>query len=129
MSATITAFNRTRGTSIAEHVRIASTHWSRMRGLIGASQFNFRAGHALWIIPCHGVHTLGMRFPLDLIYMDHFGVAVTVQTQLKPWRLASIQLRAASVLELPVGTIQRTNTAVGDQIEILAANTPEEMAA
>src|SRR6266498_916261 len=71
-SAPIAAFNRTRRTCLAENVRIARTHWSRLRGLVGTDRSAFQPGQALWIVPCRGVHTLAMRFPLDLIYLSQF---------------------------------------------------------
>ncbi len=60
-SAPIAAFNRTRRTCLAENVRIARTHWSRLRGLVGTDRSAFQPGQALWIVPCRGVHTLAMR--------------------------------------------------------------------
>ena len=128
-SAPIAAVNRTRGVCLAENVRVARTHWTRLRGLIGTDESQFRPGQALWIVPCHGVHTLAMNFALDVIYLDPSGRAVDVQAGVKPWRFAPVRLRAASVLELPVGVIQRSGTVIGDLIEIVQSNLPEETAA
>lgn len=125
----IAAVNRTRRVLLAQNVRIANTHWTRLRGLTGTKQSTFYPGQALWIVPCHGVHTIAMRFPLDLLYLDHYGSVVHLEEDVKPWRFAAIKLRAASVLELPPGTIQSSGTGVGDKIEIATANQPEELAA
>jgi len=54
---------------------------------------------------------------------------VNLQAGVKPWRFAPVHLRAASVLELPSGVIRNTGTVIGDQIEIVQANLPEELAA
>jgi len=115
------AFNRTRGTCLADDVRIARTHWSRLRGLAGVGQTGFSAGQALWIVPCRGVHTLAMRFPLDLVYLDRDGVVVDLRGSVQPWRFAPINFHAASVLELPSGAIERSNTGIGDTVEIVAS--------
>ena len=128
-SAPITAINRTRGICLAENVRVARTHWTRLRGLIGTEKSAFQPGQALWIVPCRGVHTLAMDFPLDVIYLDHTGCAVDVQAEVKPWRFAPVRLQAASVLELPSGVIERSGTVIGDHIEIVQSNQPEETAA
>jgi uncharacterized membrane protein (UPF0127 family) len=112
------AFNRTRQAYLATELRFASTHWSRLRGLMGAHPGNFRSGQGLWIVPSHGVHTFAMRFPIDVVYLNRDKVVVYVQPNLKPWRLAPVRMRAASVLELPHNTLQSTGTAVGDHIEI-----------
>jgi uncharacterized membrane protein (UPF0127 family) len=125
----IAAINRTRGVLLAQNVRIANTHWTRLRGLMGTTQSAFCAGQALLIVPCHGVHTIAMRFPLDLLYLDHYSTVIHLEEDVKPWRLTSIKLRAASVLELPAGTIRSSGTRIGDKIEIATANQPEEIAA
>ena len=126
----IVAVNRTRGVLLAQNVRIANTHWTRLRGLMGATQSTFSSGQALWIVPCHGVHTMAMRFPLDLLYLDHYSTVIHVEEAVKPWRFAAVKLRAASVLELPAGTIRSSGTKRGDKIEIAIANPqPEEIAA
>lgn len=127
--AAIAAVNRTRGICLAENVRVARTHWTRLRGLIGTQKSAFQPGQALWIVPCRGVHTLAMHYPFDVVYLDRSGYVVDLQAGVKPWRFAPVHLRAASVLELPSGVIQRSGTAIGDQIEIVQANQPEELAA
>lgn len=122
------AFNRTRGTCVAEEVLVAQTHWSRLRGLVGTTSAEFRAGQALWIVPCRGVHTLAMRFPLDLIYLDRQGVVVELRAQVRPWRFAPVNLQAASVLELRSGAIRRSNTAMGDRVDIVSSLHNQEAA-
>ena len=112
------AFNLTRQQYLATAVAIADTHWSRLRGLIGISGDDFRNGAGLWIRPCRGVHTLAMRFPIDVLYLDCAGTVVHVEHNLQPWRFSPIRMQAASVLELPSHTLARTETTLGDRIEI-----------
>jgi uncharacterized protein len=112
------AFNQTRNIHLATDVAIADTHFSRLRGLIGVSPDDFRNGAGLWIRPCHGVHTLAMRFPIDVLYLDRAGKVVHVEHNLQPWRFSPVRMQAASVLELPSQTVARTETALGDRIEI-----------
>jgi len=112
------AFNRTRQVPLVTALAVANTHWSRLRGLLGLAPDDFRNGNGLWIVPCHGVHTLGMRFPLDVVYLDRSLTVVHVQRGLQPWRFAPVRLEAASVLELPCPTAAETGTNVGDRIEI-----------
>ena len=112
------AFNRTRQTPLATALAVADTHWSRLRGLLGLGNDDFRHGSGLWIVPCHGVHTLGMGFPIDVLYLDHELRVVRTQSNVRPWRLTPVLHHAASVLELPCGILAETNTAVGDTIEI-----------
>jgi uncharacterized membrane protein (UPF0127 family) len=113
------AFNRTRETYLATALAIADGHWTRLRGLLGLSADDFRNGSGLWIVPCHGVHTLGMGFPIDVIYLDEALKVVHVEQNLRPWRVAPVRMQATSVIELPSHTIRETGTGVGDRIEIL----------
>jgi uncharacterized protein len=112
------ALNRTRDTCLATSVAVADTHWTRMRGLLGLSAGDFGNGCGLWIVPCHGVHTLGMGFAIDAIYLDTGMNVIHVESELRPWRIAPVRANAASVLELPCRTALETGTAVGDRIEI-----------
>jgi uncharacterized protein len=112
------AFNQTRQVYLATEVAVAHTHFTRLRGLIGVAPGDFRNGTGLWIRPCRGVHTLAMRFPIDVIYLDRAGIVVYLEHDLHPWRFSPIRLQAASVLELPSHTVARTETALGDSIEI-----------
>jgi uncharacterized membrane protein (UPF0127 family) len=117
------ALNRTRQTYLATRLAVADGHWSRLRGLIGTTSGQFAEGKGLWIVPCRGVHTLGMRFPIDVLYLNPLRTVVHLERNLQPWRFAPIRLQAASVLELPGNTLQATGTSLGDEIEI---RTPSE---
>jgi uncharacterized membrane protein (UPF0127 family) len=112
------AFNKSRQVYLATDLAVAETHWSRLRGLLGVSEDDFRNGAGLWIRPCRGVHTLAMRFPIDVVYLDRAGAVVHLERELRPWRFAPVRLHAASVLELPCQTVSSTGTALGDRIEI-----------
>ena len=112
------AFNCTRQAYLATALSVANTHWTRLRGLLGRSFDDFRNGSGLWIVPCHGVHTLGMGFPIDVVYLDRENIVIHVQSNLQPWRFAPVRRHAASVLELPSHTAVETKTVTGDKIEI-----------
>ena len=112
------AFNQTRQAYLATALAVADTHFTRLRGLLGLRTDDFRNGSGLWIVPCHGVHTLGMGFAIDVVYLDRAMNVIHVQSDLRPWRFAPLRTEAASVLELPSHTAAATGTAVGDKIEI-----------
>jgi len=112
------AFNRTRQAYLATALAVADTHWTRLRGLLGLAPDDFRNRQGLWILPCHGVHTLGMGFSIDAVYLDRKLKVVHIQRELKPWRFAPVRMQATSVLELPSRTAVETGTEVGDTIEI-----------
>jgi uncharacterized membrane protein (UPF0127 family) len=112
------AFNQTRKVFLARELALANTHWTRLRGLLGTSPGDFRNGCGLWIVPCHGVHTLGMRFPIDVAYLDQDRIVIHIERELRPWRFAPVRMQAASVLELPSQVLSETGTQMGDKIEI-----------
>ncbi len=107
--------NRDRGSTLADRVRLAGTSKERRRGLLQARN----AGSAVWINPCEAIHTFGMRMPIDSIFVDKQLRVRKLACNLKPRRIA-ICLRAQSVIELPVGTILHSHTAVGDRLQLFA---------
>jgi len=112
------AFNQTRQSYLATALVVADTHWTRLRGLLGLAADDFRNGSGLWIRPCHGVHTLGLGFPIDVVYLDRALTVLDIRSDVRPWRFTPVLRQATSVLELPCGTAAETKTAVGDRIEI-----------
>jgi uncharacterized protein len=112
------AFNRTRTTYLATDLMIASTHWTRFRGLMATDSSRFARGQGLWINPSHGIHTFAMRFPIDAVYLDRERFVIHIEEGLKPWRMAAVRVRAASVIELPIGMVQESLTAIGDQVDV-----------
>ena len=119
------AFNRTRQAYLATELSIAATHWSRLRGLMCAEAGSFHEGQGLWIVPSRGVHTFAMRFPIDVLYLDEEKTVVHLEEDLKPWRVAPVRMRAASVIELPRTILHSTGTSVGDEIEIVLGKITE----
>ena len=107
---------------------VADTYWTRLRGLLGRASNDFGNGSGLWIVPCHGVHTLGMGFPIDVLYLDRHMSVIYAQAELRPWRVAPVRRLATSVLELPSHTLAETKTEIGDTIEITVP-TPSKLPA
>lgn len=113
--------NLTRQTEIASCVEVAETAAARNKGLLGRS--SLPPGGGLWIVPCESVHTFFMKFPLDLLYIDRHKKVKKVRTNVGPWRLSTC-LSAHSIVELPAGTLQNTQTQRGDQLEFAPTQTP-----
>lgn len=111
-------YNRTRQTFIATEVVVADTYLRRLIGLLGKTRRWARSGRGLWIVPSCGVHTIGMMFPLDLVFIDRDCRVVGTQEFVRPFRISRVCLRATSVLEFPVYTIHRSGTETGDALEI-----------
>ena len=112
----IVVYNRTRGKQLVACGRAATSIFDRLRGLIGRA--SLQPGEGLLIRPCSGIHTIAMRFAVDVVFRDAAGRVVKTTASVRPNRVGPIALGAAAVLELPEGTIARTGTKVGDAIEI-----------
>jgi uncharacterized membrane protein (UPF0127 family) len=111
-------FNVTRQTVLAECAEVADRGEKRRKGLLGREQL--APGEGLWILPCEAVHTVGMRFPIDLVYLDRQHRVKKTKCAVPPWRLSAC-LSAHSVLELAAGAIRNSKTTSGDQLEFSAA--------
>ena len=57
-------------------------------------------------------------FRSDAVYLDRERIVIHLEEGLKPWRLAAVRVQAASVLEVPTGTIRESLTELGDQVDI-----------
>jgi uncharacterized membrane protein (UPF0127 family) len=114
--------NLTRQVVLANSVEVADAGATRRKGLLGRS--GLPAGEGLWIVPCESVHTFGMKFPIDLVYLDRNRKVKKVRNAVPPWRFSAC-LSAHSVVELASGTIQKTQTRPGDKLEFFSADMSE----
>ncbi len=111
--------NASRGGQLAANARVANRVWSRMVGLLGRSKLSL--GEGLVIAPGSAIHTFFMRMSIDVVFVDKNGEVVKTAINVKPFRMVACPLRTRYTLELPVGVIEQTQTAVGDRIETFAA--------
>jgi uncharacterized protein len=115
-------YNQTRECFLSLNVTAADTIFSRLRGLIG--RLKLRSDEGIWVVPSRGVHTLGLLFPLDLIYLDEHYRVIHLVEYFPSFRIAPLKTQAESVLELPTHTIYSSQTQPGDELVICVA---EEM--
>lgn len=113
---TYCVYNQTRECFLSLGVTPADTVLARLKGLIGKLRLKLDEG--LWVVPSQGVHTLGVLFPLDLIYLNEEHQVIHVIEHFPRFRIAPIRIKAASVLELPTHTIYSSQTQPGDQLVI-----------
>jgi uncharacterized membrane protein (UPF0127 family) len=107
--------NATRDRILGDGIREANSLVARMKGLLGVEGMS--PGEGLWICPCNSIHSLGMAFEFDALFLDGGMRVVALYRHFRKNRLSRICWNARGVLELPVGTIERTGTEVGDEIE------------
>lgn len=111
-------YNATRQTFLATNASVADSYLARLVGLLGRTRRWARPGKGLWIVPSCGVHTIGMLFSIDLVFLDRSRQVVHLEEHVGPFRISRVILKASSVVELPPHTIFRTRTQVGDRLEI-----------
>ena len=107
--------NNTKGIVLAERAGLAGNSRERRTGLL--KHTSLPPGEGLWIVPCEAIHTFGMKFPIDVVYLDRKRKILKARHAVVPRRL-SMCLMAHSVLELPAGTVASTGTQAGDVLEI-----------
>lgn len=110
------AFNHTKGTTVASNVRVATSMWARFWGLMGRASLEDDGG--LLLRPCSSVHTFFMRFPIDVIFLDRGGSVVKIIAAMKPWRAALGGPGAHSALELNSGAAASRGLEVGDVLTL-----------
>jgi uncharacterized membrane protein (UPF0127 family) len=112
--------NATKKTVVSDNCHFANTVLKRMVGLLNRGQF--RQGEGLLLDRCYGIHTFGMRFPIDVLFLDKDLHVIRAVKALPPYRTCVVK-KSVYVLEVPVGALDVSHTVEGDQIQIRTANT------
>ena len=106
--------NRRSGQVLTTHAGIANTSELRRRGLLRHD--SLEPGDGLWIAPSEAVHCFGMKFAIDVLFLNKQKKILKIRPNMPKNRI-SFCLTASSVLELPAGTVAATGTLVGDELE------------
>ena len=101
------------GDRVLASLEVASSARGRARGLLGRDALE----GALWLPRTRSVHTLGMRFAIDVAYCDAQGRVLAIVT-MRPWRLGRPRLAARSVVEAQAGNLQRWGITAGSILEV-----------
>lgn len=109
-------YNQNRQCDLVVRGQAATNFWTRGKGLIGSPPLG--EGEGLLIQPCNSVHCFFMSFPIDVLYVDKEFRVVDMDHTMRPWQMGKIRWKSHAVIELPAGTLQRTGTAVGDQLVV-----------
>lgn len=111
--------NESRGTVLAQQSGRVRNPVSRGIGLMGKKGLPEDGG--LIIEPCSGVVSFFMRFPIDVVFLDSDGQVVHLIEDLRPWKASKMVRASRLVVELPTGTIARSQTQMGDTVTIAEA--------
>ncbi|HEY6117760.1 MAG TPA: DUF192 domain-containing protein [Candidatus Dormibacteraeota bacterium] len=110
-----TVTNLTRARPVAARVFLADRWWLRLRGLMGRAPL--REGEGLMLMPCKAIHMVGMRYPIDVVFLDRDGGVVATYHRMKPGARSHWHQRAEIALELQAGTLETTDTRAGDALQ------------
>lgn len=114
--------NETRGTVLVADVTVATTWWMRAKGLLGRR--SLEPGAAMVFPRCRSIHTVGMQFPIDVLFVDKTWRVVAIQPNLGPWRIVGPFWKAWAAIELAAGSIARADPHMGDQLRLTPTATP-----
>jgi hypothetical protein len=99
-----------------QHVELAATTWQRMRGLLGRRELP--AGQGMLIDSCGSIHTVGMRFAIDVVFLDRTWRICRVCQNVRPGCLATLGgWRAARTLEVGAGWLDLSAASPGVILE------------
>ena len=108
--------NTSRGTILGEAIEVAQTAAQKVKGLLGRECLE--DGQGLLFRGAGSLHTLFMRFPIDIVYADKNGKVVKLAESVGPFKLVAAPLRCYYALELPAGAIKASRTRVGDRLSL-----------
>lgn len=107
------------GRVLLDRLCIADRFFDRLKGLLGHPPLGPQDG--LWLEPCNSVHMFGMRYALDVVFLDAEGRILRLIPQLRPWRASPIVPRAKVAIELAPGSIERLNLTPGMTLRVRQA--------
>lgn len=110
-------YNATKKQCLADTAIMADTFFTRLVGLLGRP--GLPAGWCMVLKPCSSIHTMFMRFPLDVLFLDKHNRVAAVARDMPPYRFSGTVKGSRVVIEFPAGSLAPTGTAPGDIIEIL----------
>lgn len=112
----VRVYNATKNSCLGEQISIADSSVRRLVGLLGKRSLPHGCG--LFIVPSQAIHTVGMAFPIDVVFVDKKYSVLGVREAVRPFRITRVFWKALGVLELPAGTISGSRTEVGDQLRV-----------
>jgi uncharacterized membrane protein (UPF0127 family) len=109
-------WNLTKNNMLLREAEVADSFSARLRGLIGRSGLVKDTG--LIITPCNSVHMMGMKFSIDVIFVDKNHRIIKIIPNMKKRSVSPVIWKAKYVIEAPAGTVQSRNLEINDQIEL-----------
>ncbi|MBL8081929.1 MAG: DUF192 domain-containing protein [Candidatus Obscuribacter sp.] len=106
--------NLTKDMVLAERASVARSFFRRLKGLLGTD--SLPDGEGLLLSPCNSIHMFGMKYAIDVIFLDKELVVVDVLENIAPGKASRVYRKAFCCLELPAGKVNLTGTTIGDNL-------------
>lgn len=107
----------TRQQTLIEDLEVATSFWSRAKGLLGRRGLSSEQG--LWIVQGNSIHTFFMKFSIDCVFLDKKMRVVSIVENCAPGRLVLPQWGAHSVIELPSGKVKQLQLMKGEVLHVV----------
>lgn len=108
--------NLTIGNIILEKVEIANSFFTRLKGLLGRERLEKKEG--LIIKPCNSVHTIGMKFPIDVAFVNNDDEIIHIIYSMFPGKFSHVIKNSKYVIEVNAGVFRNQGLKIGDKIKI-----------
>ncbi len=110
----VQVINTDRGVELGRRIGLADGWLSRLRGMLGRREP--QPGEGLLLVPCRSVHMIGMRYPIDVAFLDADRRVLSIHPRLRPGPHTAGRRGACYALELPTGTLAATGTVPGNRL-------------
>jgi uncharacterized protein len=111
---TIAVIRSADNTNVFQEVEIADNLIARLRGLLGRS--GLASGQGILLRPANSIHTIGMKFPIDIAFIDRSGTVIKIVENMPPGRFSPIIFGSVCVLETTAGEIKKAQLNAGDNL-------------
>jgi uncharacterized protein len=107
------------GRVVVARMEVARSLWKQTIGLLGRKELPADGG--MWLEPCNSIHTFGMQFAIDVLFLDRAGEVLRAIRDVKPWRVCLPVWGARAVVELPAGTVAMRNIRPGNRYQLVGS--------
>jgi len=111
-------FNLTKDNLFLDYVEVADKYFARLKGLLGRT--TLESGQGLVIRPCNSIHTVGMKFPIDVAFIDKNDKIVFIMEEIPEGKFSPIVKGAKYVVETRAGEIKDKSLEIGDIIQLIS---------
>jgi uncharacterized protein len=114
MIKTVEVINESNAGALLVKAEVADTFFRRLKGLLGRRELP--AGRGMLLKPANSIHTIGMKFAIDVIFTDREGTILKIIEKMPPGKISPLVKGAHCVIETAGGELAKSNPAIGDRL-------------